>query len=208
MVHFLNPISEWCPYHFFFFFFLTGMYHVFLLVKDGFFHITNLALAKIETGIKHHRVRYSKVFLEQFVYILNNHSSIVFTAIEKMDLGALKEVSWGFFSFNAKAKCIFQKSRNKIPPFLYSAAVSHQDRLLLHKRLPWRGLQYSSDVQPGQWNQLPDWGQYLRKKFNSFIYDLELWCMSCGTFNCSGFFCCSCSCYAVCVSHFSEFHFS
>ncbi|XP_030272722.1 kinetochore-associated protein 1 isoform X1 [Sparus aurata] len=39
-----------------------GMYHVFLLVKDGFFHITNLALAKIET------------------------------AIEKMDLGALKEL--------------------------------------------------------------------------------------------------------------------
>uniref|UniRef100_A0A671UD79 Kinetochore associated 1 n=1 Tax=Sparus aurata TaxID=8175 RepID=A0A671UD79_SPAAU len=33
----------------------VGMYHVFLLVKDGFFHITNLALAKIETGIKHHR---------------------------------------------------------------------------------------------------------------------------------------------------------
>nr|XP_020458071.1 kinetochore-associated protein 1 [Monopterus albus] len=29
-----------------------GMYHVFLLIKDGFFHITNLALAKIETAIK------------------------------------------------------------------------------------------------------------------------------------------------------------
>ncbi|KAE8292194.1 Kinetochore-associated protein 1 Rough deal-like protein [Larimichthys crocea] len=28
-----------------------GTYHVFLLVKDGFFHITNLALAKIETAI-------------------------------------------------------------------------------------------------------------------------------------------------------------
>nr|XP_019956518.1 PREDICTED: kinetochore-associated protein 1 isoform X3 [Paralichthys olivaceus] len=40
----------------------SGMYHVFLLIKDGFFHITNLALAKIET------------------------------AIEKMDLGALKEL--------------------------------------------------------------------------------------------------------------------
>uniref|UniRef100_UPI0037E89FC3 kinetochore-associated protein 1 n=1 Tax=Semicossyphus pulcher TaxID=241346 RepID=UPI0037E89FC3 len=40
----------------------TGMYHVFLLIKDGFFHITNLALAKIET------------------------------AIEKMDLGSLKEL--------------------------------------------------------------------------------------------------------------------
>ncbi|XP_036954379.1 kinetochore-associated protein 1 [Acanthopagrus latus] len=39
-----------------------GMYHVFLLVQDGFFHITNLALAKIET------------------------------AIGKMDLGALKEL--------------------------------------------------------------------------------------------------------------------
>ncbi|XP_008288071.1 kinetochore-associated protein 1 [Stegastes partitus] len=39
-----------------------GMYHVFLLIKDGFFHITNLALAKIET------------------------------AIEKMDVGALKEL--------------------------------------------------------------------------------------------------------------------
>ncbi|XP_074493975.1 kinetochore-associated protein 1 [Sebastes fasciatus] len=39
-----------------------GMYHVFLLIKDGFFHITNLALAKIET------------------------------AIENIDLGALKEL--------------------------------------------------------------------------------------------------------------------
>ncbi|XP_041792351.1 kinetochore-associated protein 1 isoform X1 [Chelmon rostratus] len=39
-----------------------GMYHVFLLIKDGFFHITNLALAKIET------------------------------AIEKMDMSALKEL--------------------------------------------------------------------------------------------------------------------
>lgn len=32
-------------------FFPTGMYHVFLMVKDGFFHITNLALTKIETGM-------------------------------------------------------------------------------------------------------------------------------------------------------------
>ncbi|XP_070712166.1 kinetochore-associated protein 1-like [Pempheris klunzingeri] len=39
-----------------------GMYHMFLLTKDGFFHITNLALAKTET------------------------------AIEKMDVGALKEL--------------------------------------------------------------------------------------------------------------------
>ncbi|XP_029296389.1 kinetochore-associated protein 1 isoform X2 [Cottoperca gobio] len=39
-----------------------GMYHVFLLIEDGFFHITNLALAKIET------------------------------AIEKMDVGSLKEL--------------------------------------------------------------------------------------------------------------------
>ncbi|XP_056274414.1 kinetochore-associated protein 1 isoform X3 [Pseudoliparis swirei] len=29
-----------------------GMYHVFLLIEDGFFHITNLALAKIETAIE------------------------------------------------------------------------------------------------------------------------------------------------------------
>lgn len=29
----------------------SGMYHAFLLIKDGFFHITNLALAKIETAI-------------------------------------------------------------------------------------------------------------------------------------------------------------
>ncbi|XP_041855994.1 kinetochore-associated protein 1 isoform X1 [Melanotaenia boesemani] len=40
----------------------SGMYHVFLLLKDGFFHITNLALTKIET------------------------------AIEQMDVGALKEL--------------------------------------------------------------------------------------------------------------------
>ncbi|XP_035763263.1 kinetochore-associated protein 1 [Neolamprologus brichardi] len=40
----------------------SGMYHMFLLIKDGFFHITNLSLAKIES------------------------------AIEKMDVGALKEL--------------------------------------------------------------------------------------------------------------------
>lgn len=40
----------------------SGIYHVFLLIKDGFFHITNLALEKMET------------------------------AIEKMDLGVLKEL--------------------------------------------------------------------------------------------------------------------
>ena len=41
------------PGHVFqYFCFLTGMYHMFLLIKDGFFHITNLALAKIETGTK------------------------------------------------------------------------------------------------------------------------------------------------------------
>ncbi|XP_033947948.1 kinetochore-associated protein 1 [Pseudochaenichthys georgianus] len=39
-----------------------GIYHVFLLIEDGFFHISNLALAKIET------------------------------AIEKMDMGPLKEL--------------------------------------------------------------------------------------------------------------------
>lgn len=31
--------------------FSAGMYHVFLVVKEGFFHITNLALAKIEEGM-------------------------------------------------------------------------------------------------------------------------------------------------------------
>ncbi|XP_028314098.1 kinetochore-associated protein 1 [Gouania willdenowi] len=40
----------------------SGMYHMFLLLKDGFFHMTNLALEKIEI------------------------------AIEKMDMGALKEL--------------------------------------------------------------------------------------------------------------------
>ncbi|XP_028269515.1 kinetochore-associated protein 1 [Parambassis ranga] len=40
----------------------SGMYHVFVLIKDGFFHITNLALEKIKT------------------------------AVEKMDVGALKEL--------------------------------------------------------------------------------------------------------------------
>ncbi|XP_035809725.2 kinetochore-associated protein 1 isoform X1 [Amphiprion ocellaris] len=34
-----------------------GMYHTFLLTKDGFFHITNLALAKIETAIEKMDVR-------------------------------------------------------------------------------------------------------------------------------------------------------
>lgn len=31
--------------------FSTGIHHVFLVVKEGFFHITNLALAKIEDGM-------------------------------------------------------------------------------------------------------------------------------------------------------------
>uniref|UniRef100_A0A3Q2NPQ3 Kinetochore associated 1 n=1 Tax=Fundulus heteroclitus TaxID=8078 RepID=A0A3Q2NPQ3_FUNHE len=33
-------------------FLVTGLYHVFLLIKDGFFHISNLALTQIETGIE------------------------------------------------------------------------------------------------------------------------------------------------------------
>uniref|UniRef100_A0A7N8Y9L5 Kinetochore associated 1 n=1 Tax=Mastacembelus armatus TaxID=205130 RepID=A0A7N8Y9L5_9TELE len=42
-----------------------GQYHVFLLIKDGFFHITNLALAKIETGVK------KMVVVENLLYILD-----------------------------------------------------------------------------------------------------------------------------------------
>lgn len=49
---FLYLFSEWCDDNFLFMFLSAGMYHVFLLIKDGFFHITNLALAKIETGLK------------------------------------------------------------------------------------------------------------------------------------------------------------
>uniref|UniRef100_A0A7N8X7R8 Kinetochore associated 1 n=1 Tax=Mastacembelus armatus TaxID=205130 RepID=A0A7N8X7R8_9TELE len=49
----------------FFFPSLTGQYHVFLLIKDGFFHITNLALAKIETGVK------KMVVVENLLYILD-----------------------------------------------------------------------------------------------------------------------------------------
>uniref|UniRef100_A0A3Q4H4T1 Kinetochore associated 1 n=1 Tax=Neolamprologus brichardi TaxID=32507 RepID=A0A3Q4H4T1_NEOBR len=39
------------------------MYHMFLLIKDGFFHITNLSLAKIESGIK---------TCDYFINLINN----------------------------------------------------------------------------------------------------------------------------------------
>uniref|UniRef100_A0AAQ4PH06 Kinetochore associated 1 n=1 Tax=Gasterosteus aculeatus aculeatus TaxID=481459 RepID=A0AAQ4PH06_GASAC len=48
LVYVVSPI----PPMYFVYVLFTGTYHVFLLVKDGFFHITNLALAKIETGIQ------------------------------------------------------------------------------------------------------------------------------------------------------------
>lgn len=86
---FVLIFSEWCVS----FVLLTGMYHVFLLIKDGFFHITNLALAKIETGIKTSRAADLKFSLRHCVDQIKHQFFFVNTAIEKMDVGALKEVS-------------------------------------------------------------------------------------------------------------------
>lgn len=47
----LGVLSFLTDFYLFIYLFLsTENYHVFLLVKDGFFHISNLALAKIQTG--------------------------------------------------------------------------------------------------------------------------------------------------------------
>lgn len=63
---------------------------MFLIVKDGFFHIKNLDLAKIETGMK-------ICFLISILNALEKTLIIgiyVLTAIEKMDLAKLKEVGY------------------------------------------------------------------------------------------------------------------
>lgn len=75
-------------------FFFIGMYHMFLLVEDGFFHITNLALAKIKTG--------NKKSYQGFILLLNLHVKHNFpftiTAIERTDnVGVLKEVSYDIY---------------------------------------------------------------------------------------------------------------
>lgn len=58
-----------------------------------------------------------KHFLEPFVDLLNNHSSFVFTAIEKMDLGALKEVSCFFFLSMLKPNVFFRRAERKLHLF-------------------------------------------------------------------------------------------
>uniref|UniRef100_A0A3P9QBQ0 Kinetochore associated 1 n=1 Tax=Poecilia reticulata TaxID=8081 RepID=A0A3P9QBQ0_POERE len=58
-------------------FLVTGMYHVFLLIKDGFFHISNLALTKIETGIEYLCWIIYSVYLEP----LFKHSKLYFTLL-------------------------------------------------------------------------------------------------------------------------------
>lgn len=68
---------------------------MFLIVKDGFFHIKNLDLAKIETGMK-----IIICFLISILKALEKTLSIVIyvlTAIEKMDLAKLKEVRYKSF---------------------------------------------------------------------------------------------------------------
>uniref|UniRef100_A0A3B3VKC0 Kinetochore associated 1 n=1 Tax=Poecilia latipinna TaxID=48699 RepID=A0A3B3VKC0_9TELE len=58
-------------------FLVTGMYHVFLLIKDGFFHISNLALTKIETGIEYLCWILCSTYLEP----LFKHSKLYFTLL-------------------------------------------------------------------------------------------------------------------------------
>lgn len=71
----------------------AGMYHVFLVVKEGFFHITNLALAKIEEGMS---LRVScMVEFDIYFYLFHKLSSLsdILAAVEKLDVDSLKEVS-------------------------------------------------------------------------------------------------------------------
>lgn len=66
---------------------------MFLVVKEGFFHITNLALAKIEEGMS---LRVScMVEIGIFFYLFRKLSSLsdVLAAVEKLDVDRLKEVS-------------------------------------------------------------------------------------------------------------------
>ena len=71
------------------------MYHVFLLIKDGFFHITNLALAKIEKGIKILGTVGLQFSWSHLIFdLIKMCLSFANLAIEKKDLGALKEVRY------------------------------------------------------------------------------------------------------------------
>lgn len=90
-------------YHFLFI--LTGMYHVFLVVKDGFFHIKNLALSKIETGMNIQCTVDLQSHHSYYIFQpkINIHSYYAITAIEKMDEVALKEVRY-------KAFCMLQQN--------------------------------------------------------------------------------------------------
>lgn len=73
---------------------LSGMFHMFLLIKDGFFHITHLDLANITTGMEVlHR------YLMDICTCLCVCNLSAIPAIERMDIGALKDVRlFGFFS--------------------------------------------------------------------------------------------------------------
>lgn len=143
------------------------MYHVFLLIKDGFFHITNLALAKIETGIKTACVvdlkfywRHCVDHIKHLFFYQHSHWKHRSGSFER---GKLKQ-----FSVHAIANIFLSFFFTIITLFLNSAPVAHQDRLLLHQWLPrWR-LQHSSDVQSGPRNPLNDRGQCLREVI--FIY--------------------------------------
>lgn len=67
----------------------AGIYHVFLLIKDGFFHITNLALVKIQNGKRHFYIHKMYEMICDLTGL-----SLVFTliALTTMDLETLKEV--------------------------------------------------------------------------------------------------------------------
>lgn len=101
-----------------FFLLLTGTYHVFLLVKDGFFHITNLALAKIETGIKTSCVLDSEFCWSHFVDRIK-HSFFCHDSHWKNGWWSFERGKLRRCSVHAEAKQFFeeQKNYNTFPHF-------------------------------------------------------------------------------------------
>lgn len=74
-------------------------------------------------------------------------------------MGALKDVSLAV-NFPCKSNVsIYILNNRNMAQLLDSASVAHQHRLLLHEGLPWRGLQYSSNVQSWPRNAFNDWGE-------------------------------------------------
>lgn len=146
------------------------MHHVFLLVKDGFFHITNLALAKLETGNETSFSAATEFCCIHFVDHIKESFSSRHCSHWKNGCGSFERGTFlKSFSISERLLCFcFEHNKCNFECIFFSAPVPHQDRLLLHQGLSWRRLQHSSDVQSGPWNPLNDRGQCLRRV--SFLY--------------------------------------